>query len=123
QLFSGYHSADRCAPPTQLPVGANREGFVDIRGETPRARGDLAAENAARGRDQHPHLDAIDRIGNKAQTVDAAHISALDENLARVRYGGDELALGSQLTDQERRSPVDKALRDAFVQRIRKPIL
>jgi len=48
---------------------------------------------------------------------------ALDENLTRIGYGGDQLALGSQLADQERRSPVDKALSDAFVQRVRKPIL
>src|SRR5260370_18115839 len=122
QLFACHHSADHCAAPTQLSVGADCEGFVGIHGEKPRAGGDLATQNAASGRDQHPHLDTIDRIGNKAQTIDAADISALDENLTRLGYGGDQLALASQLADQERRSPVDQALCNAFVQRVRKPI-
>ncbi len=50
-------------------------------------------------------------------------MGAFDKNLARLRYGRDELALGCQLADQKGRPPIDKALRDARVQRVRKPIL
>ncbi len=106
-----------------MPAGVDRKGRVGIGGEKLRAGGHLAAQHAVGGGGQHPHLDPVDRVGDKAQAVEPADIGALDPDLAGRRHRGGQRVLGGELAHQKGRAPIDEALGDAVVQRVGEPVL
>ena len=121
--LAGDEAADGSAAPAQHTGGVDRKGGVGIGGEKLRAGGHLAAQHAVGGDGQHPHLDPVDRIGDKAQTVEPADIGALDANLTRSRHRRDQFVVGSEPAHQKGGAAVNKALGDAVVQRVGEPVL
>ena len=100
-MLSCRHPAYHAAAPAQLAFGADREGIVRLGRQLPDAGGDLTAQHPARCGNQCSRLDPIDRIGNEAQSVKAADIGALDQDLAAFETAVDQLAVGCEVPGQK----------------------
>ena len=89
-----------------------------------RPRCDLARKPLQRRRAQRLAMDP-DRagIGDEGKALQLADILAFDQHFAIVVDGGGELLLLTQPLHQHTGAPVDKALRQLLVQRIRQPVL
>ena len=76
------------------------------------------AQYAACRSDQHPRLDAVERIRNETQPVETADIGPCHTGLARFRHLGWQLAVECELTHKEGRPAIHETLGDAIVQSI-----
>ena len=105
-----------CESNTISPSGATSEGLQARRQVLRKARS--AALSTA-----FWSVVAFGRVGNKPEALDASEMLALDNDLARFGDRRRHFALIAQSSYQQRRPPIDKALGQTLVQRVRQAVL
>ncbi len=123
-MWAGRKLGHSRAGPPQPRVLAQADGFVRRCNKRARPDDDLPLETFECGGAQRAAMDAFrPGIGGETEPFELADMFRAERDRSGIIQPERQLLFIAQVTHQERRAPVDEALREPFVQGVRETIL